>query len=251
MTGPAFAALTLVLWAALLYTAVSAAAQTPAVRDAVDAHRAAIIAAESEASPNAVESAFASVETLRAVLLAREADGKRSVIETLSEAEFAALEQLPSVFVQRVEVLVVRPEPRFFVALAERAGDRADRRFAAALAATYPNAKWPVYIQPQTDYSGCTAFGEGSLRGAYVTWSELVREFPGRYELAVAQERDRVWEEIAESTCACGDEATVIGELLGIVRTLSPNDPILPAVRERLAAVEAGRSDIRFDCRSG
>ncbi len=190
----------LFLSVAMLHMAGGAVAQTHSVRDVIDAHGVTIAAAESGASRDGVESAFVSVETLRAVLLAHEPGGKRSVIETLSEAEFAALEELPSVFVERVEVLVVRPEPRFFVALAERAGDRADRRFAAALAATYPNAKWPVYIQPQTDYSGCTAFGEGRLLDAYVTWSELLREFPGRYELAATEERDRVRGEIAEST---------------------------------------------------
>ncbi len=137
-----------------------------------------------------------------------------------------------------------------FGPLAARAGDQADRRFAAALAATYDNY-WPVYIRRQTDYSGCTAFGEDRLLDIYLAWSAVERDFPGRYVAAVARERDEVASDITGSTCACGDAASVVGELERIAAALTPADPILMAVNERLAELDEGRSDIRFACRSG
>ena len=239
------------IWA-LLFAATCTLAQTlPSVRQAVDAYRNAIAAAESAATPRGVESAFAAIRDLEKVLLADVPGGTRTVIESLPETDFALLEQLPGVWVQRTEILSVHPAADFFVQLSARNGDEADRRFAAALAATYHFVRWPVYIQPQTDYSGCTAFGEGTLLETYLAWSAMERDFPGRYVSAVARERDKVAEEITRSTCACGDAASVVAELERIGAALTPADPILATVDERLAALDGSRSNIRFGCISG
>lgn len=61
----------------------------------------------------------------------------------------------------------------------------------------------------------------------------------------------RVQEAIATSTCACGDAASVLRELERIAAALNPADPMLPTVRERLAALDEGGSNIRFGCTSG
>ncbi len=68
---------------------------------------------------------------------------------------------------------------------------------------------------------------------------------------AVARERDEVASDITGSTCACGDAASVVGELERIATALTPADPILAAVNERLAELDEGRPDIRFAWRSG
>jgi len=233
----------------LLFTTACPLAQSlSAAREAVEAYRDAIAAAQSGTTPRGIESALAAIDDLRDVLQPDVPDGTRSVLESLPEHDFARLEELPGVYVQRIEVLVVNPEPDFFLELSARVGDEADRRFASALAAAYRNAKWHVYVQPQTDYAGCTVFGEGRLLKAYLAWSAMERDFPDRYVLAVARERDRVEENITRSTCACGDRVSVIEGLEGIAAALTPADPILAAVEARLAALYAGRSNMRFGC---
>ena len=79
----------------------------------------------------------------------------------------------------------------------------------------------------------------------------MARDFPDRYMSDVSRERDAVADEIAASTCACGDTASVVGELERIAAALRPVDPIYALVRERLTALNDGRSEIRFGCLSG
>ena len=236
----------------LIVAAVTTGAQTsPPVRDQIDAYLTAIATAESGATARGVELALTAVEGLKQALFAPVPGRSKSVLEALPETDFARLEQLPGVYVRRIELLVVHPVPRFFSDLAARVGDRADRRFAAALVVTYPDSHWPVYVEPQTDYSGCTAFGDGVLLEIYLAWSSMERDFPGRYESAVARHRDAVAVRTTRSTCACGDAASVVEELERIAAALAPTDPVLPAVRQRLAAIEEGRSNMRFECISG
>ena len=239
------------IWA-LLLAATSTLAQTlPAGREAIDVYRNAIAAAESAESQRRVESVFAAIDNLRGVLFADVPGDTRTVLESLPEADFARLVELPGLFVQRIEALVINPEPGFFVDLAARVGDKADQRFASTLAATYRNAKWPIYVEPQTGYSGCTAFGEGRLLETYLDWLDMARDFPDRYASVVTRERGRVQEAIATSTCACGDATSFVSELERIAAALNPADPMLPTVRERLAALDEGGSNIRFGCISG
>lgn len=239
------------IWVVIVAAATAGAQTSPSVHHRIDAYREAIAAAESGAALRGVESALTAVADLRQTLFARVPGTTRSILEDLPETDFALLERLPGVTVRRMEILVVHPVPRFFSDLAARVGDRADQRFAAALVATYPDSYWPVYVEPQTDHSGCTAFGDGRLLEIYLAWSAMERDFPGRYESAVARHRDAVEEKITRSTCACGDSASVVEGLERIAAALAPTDSILPAVRQRLGAIEQGRSDIRFGCVSG
>ena len=240
-----------VLIPALAVVATCTFAQTPdSARDAVDAYVEAISLAESSATPGSIEPAMAALEDLERELLADVPDGDMSVLESFAEADFALLAQLPGVFVRRVEIVFVRPDARFFAALAARVGDEADRRFADALAATYPDGPWPVYVAPRTDYAGCTVFGDRLLR-TYRAWSAMARDFPDRYARLVAREREAVVEKITSSSCACGNAESVARELARIAASLTPTDPILAAVNARSAAVAEGRSGIRFGCVPG
>ena len=235
------------IWTLLFATTLAQAQTFPSVHAAMDVYGDALAAAESGTSPRGVEPAFEAIQDLAEALLADLPDGTNSVLESLPETEFAVLKKLPGVLVTRMEVLVVSPDAEYFVALAARAGDQADRRFAGTLAATY-DGYWPVYIRRQTDYSGCTAFGEGQLLDVYLAWSAMERDFPGRYVAVVARERDAVASEITRSTCACGDAASIVGGLERIASALTLADPILAAVDERLADLREGGSNIRFGC---
>ena len=141
----------LLVCAALLSVTGVATETSPSIRPAIESYRSAIAAAEDRAEPRGVESALAALRNLELLLHASVPGGRRSVFESLSQAEFAMVHQLPGVMVRREEILMVEPDPDFLVELSALVGDEADRRFAAALAATHHYGRWPVYIQPQTD----------------------------------------------------------------------------------------------------
>jgi hypothetical protein len=174
-----------------------------------------------------------------------------TLLESLPDAEFERLARdLPGVVLNRDETIFVEPDPHFFVKLATARGDAADRSFFAALRTTYPTPGWPAYLEQQTDYSGCTRFGTGTLVDAYAVWSEFRRRFPGRYVSAAAAEADRVDKELTESTCACGDRASVQREIDLLLRRF-PAAPLPTRLLERLQALRSGRSGIRVRCQSG
>ena len=198
--------------------------------------------------PHGVESALAAVDDLRKVLFASVPGETALFMERLPDADFALLQQLPGVFIRCQEVLVVRPVPRFFVALAARVGNEADRLFAAALAATYRHVYWPVYLRQEHDYGGCVDFEGGKFLETYLAWSAMQRDFPNRYVSVVAGERARVVDYMTTPTCACGGKASVVGELERIAAGLTPTDPILEAVKGQLHALDEGGSGFRFHC---
>src|SRR5262245_7578500 len=212
-------------------------AQVPASdRTAIARYQAAI-------RSGAIESAFNELASLDETL--------PRVLESLSDRDFQQLERdLPGAIVNREEVLFVEPEVDYFVKIAAAQGDAADRRFFAALKMTYPESVWPSYMEQQTDYSGCTAFGSGKLVEAYRLWSQFQTDLPNRYAGAVRKELDRVSRELAESTCACGDPMSIQSELRRFIQ-MFPNSPIRPTVEERLNALKTGKSDIRAGCISG
>jgi hypothetical protein len=218
-------------------------------RTAIDAYRVAIQAAQKEPSRGQLEAAFNAIGPLRrALMLSR--DGGHSLLESLSEQEFTALRrELVGLVVTREEVVFVEPDAVFFGRLAAR-GDRADRAFFAALSSTYPQSVWPVYIEQQTDYSGCTRYGSGTLVSTYLTWAALRRQYPTRYAEASGSHLDDIVKELTESTCACSDRASVERELTEFHRRADASD-VRIRVEARLAAVLSGRTNIRFTCTSG
>jgi hypothetical protein len=218
-------------------------------RNAIDAYRMAIQVAQQSPSGGRLEAAFDAIGPLREALM-RSPGGRESTLESLSEQEFAALgRELPGLIVNREEILFVQPDVVFFRRLAAR-GDRADRTFFAALASTYPDSVWPVYLDQQTDYSGCTRFGSGTLVSSYVTWAAVRRQYPKRYEEASAGHLGDIVKELTESTCACGDRASVEQELTEFRRRVGASD-VRTRVEARRAAVRRDRADFRFSCKSG
>ncbi len=228
---------------------VLSAQQLDSARTAIDTYRAAIQVAQKEPSRGQLEVAFNAIGPLRqALVLGR--DGGDSVLESLSEQEFTALgRELVGLVVNREEVVFVAPDVVFFRRLAAR-GDRADRAFFAALSSTYPQSVRPVYVEQQTDYSGCTRYGSGTLVSTYFTWDAVRRQYPKRYEAATGSHLDAIVEELTESTCACSDRASVERELTEFRRRAGASD-VRTRVEARLTAVLSDRANIRFTCTSG
>jgi len=84
----------------------------------------------------------------------------------------------------------------------------------------------------------------------YLTWSALRQQYPKRYEEASRGHLDDVKRALAESTCACGDRASVEQELTEFLRRAEVSE-LRTEVAARLAAVRSDRAKFRFACTSG
>jgi len=222
----------------------------PPERSAIEDYRAALRDAEARRPPASLEPVFARALRVGEALLHVRGDG-RAAIESLPAADFARLVgELPGLIVNRDETVYVKPDPAYFLRLAQRHGTPADRAFFEAYHRTLPDGVWPAYVKPQTDYSGCTAFGQGELVATYRVWREFARAFPGSYGVTVARLVRDVEVSVAQSTCACGDAASVERELHEFLTTF-PGSPVSTAIAQRLRELRARRSAIRFVCLSG
>jgi hypothetical protein len=240
----------LVFVSALLMASTASTQMPDSVRAAAQAYRQAIAALEAHRNGQRVEPAFNALTKVRASLMMVGAD-KRTVLESLSDDEFARLEhELPGVLMNREETVFVEADPDFFVQLAVGHGDAVDREFFAALKATYPESVWPVYVEQQTDYSGCTRYGSGTLVKTFRTWSQFQARFPRRYIAAVQGEVERISEALIGSTCACGNRASIEQELTQFLQTYRAAR-LAGAVAARLQAIQAGTTEIRVNCQSG
>jgi hypothetical protein len=222
---------------------------TPAARDAVNRYTAMINSGQSEIG-RAIESAFSAIAPMREAVMSGGRFGHNQ-LETLSEVEFDRLAgDLRGVVLGRSEIVFVEPDAPYFAKLAATDGDEADRAFFEALTATRPRPVWSVYVEQQTDFSGCIRFGSMALVDTYRRWLEFRRQFPDRYAAGVRAEIDAVSFQLTESTCACGDLASVERELDRFVRDY-PSAPIRSKVEIRLKAVRARTSLVRANCKSG
>jgi predicted nuclease with RNAse H fold len=240
--------------AALLLGYVSIPASVQVQRSAqasIDAYKKAIRAAEEVPSGGRLEAAFNAIGPVRTALLQGDTSAGHT-LEAMPESEFVALRGelgRAGLEINRVEVLFVEPDVPFFRALASR-GDRVDRAFFDALQSTYPESIFPVYVHQQTDFSGCTRFGSGTLVSTYLTWSGFRRAYPAKYEEASSTEVQKVAEALTDSTCACGDAASVEQELSSFI-SRAPVSAVRSLVEQRLAAFRSNPAIIRFGCKSG
>jgi len=184
-------------------------------------------------------------------VLMRVQNGHRTVLESLPDEAFMRLaRELRGAVINREEVVLVEPDLDYFQKLAAAQGDGADRAFFAALKATYPESVWPVYVEQQTDAGGCTRFGSMSLVKTYRAWADFQRKYPGRYPGAASREVDAVLKHLTESTCACGNIATVEQELQQFLGSVPPSSA-RDKVDQRLQALRARQSGIRTSCVAG
>lgn len=226
-----------------------ASAQLSGSDGLAERYRAALRAAQAGVGGGALESAFDALTAFGQAML-RPRDGT-SALESLAEPAFARLQRsLPGVQLRRVEAVVVAPDPAFFARLADRHGDAADRAFFAALRATRPEGVWPVYVEQQTDVSGCTRFGSMTLVGTHARWARFQAAYPGRYPKAAQAEAADVLDQLTGSTCACGGLDGVQAELQRFMQRTPPSGA-RDAVRQRLDAVRDGSAGVRAFCVSG
>ena len=221
-------------------------AEPPGYRGAAQEYVAALNRLTSHAPGTSVEDVYARAARLGEALLS-----PPSALESMPEIEFQALRrQLPGLILNREEVLIAGPEPSYFLDLANRRGQPVDRGFFVLQSRSRPDGVWPAYMQQQTDYSGCTLFGQGRLVDSYRSWLHFRSEFPRAYGGFVTRALADIEEQVARSTCACGDADSVSRELAAFAAAF-PESAVATAAASRARAVREHRSTIRFNCLSG
>jgi hypothetical protein len=173
------------------------------------------------------------------------------VFESMPESEFRALEkELPGFILNREEVLIAEPDSGYFLELAKTYGRPVDIAYFSLRRHIHPDGTWPVYIEQQTDYSGCTLFGQGKLVDSYQRLRDFGSKFPRAYTRLVAQDLMDVEEQVTMSSCACGNGDSVSTELDEFGKAF-PGLAVSAAAAARAQAVREQRSTMRFSCVSG
>jgi hypothetical protein len=220
------------------------------VQMAIDSYNQAIAAIAAGNAP--VGQALTKAKALEWALMYDRVEGAPSALERMSEGQRAQLtRRVPGLQIWSSESQGVEIDPAFFLDLAQRYGSDGDREFFISYRRMFPEGYgWPVYLEQQTDVTGCTKYGSGDLAVTYTMWSGYRARYPGMYDSEVREYLTEVTQALVDDTCACGDAQSVIRELSQFARAF-PRDAITPRVRQRLKAVIAGKSKTRFHCMSG
>lgn len=197
----------------------------------------------------------ANVEQLFKLASAAAAEIERDIIrrdEAVAEGQSAppVVTQLDGLVISTEEALFAKPDPRFFVEIGDTKGRRVDRAFFRLLARTRPDGAWPVYLEQQTDVTGCTRFENPALLSIYKGWLGFQEKFPAAYNAEVDKELREMESQLLTSSCACGSKASVIHGLEKISNAI-PKASITLGIKKRLQAIRAGTATFRFSCISG
>ncbi len=174
-----------------------------------------------------------------------------AVLPDLSDAQFkAAREMLPGLIVKREGAPLVRPSAKYFADLARRKGTAADRAFFEVYARTEPDASpvCPAYVRQQGPESGCTTYDGKLMSDLYRGWLTFRTAHHDDYPTEAQGEIDNMNAELLSGICACASAEQTAAGLQAFVDAL-PDLPIAPKIRERIAAIRAGRSNFRFNCK--
>ncbi len=172
-------------------------------------------------------------------------------LEALNETDYASVEKKMKGFVvNRDEVVFVKPDVNFYKKLSKIHGTKADIAFFNFLGELKPDSVWSAYIEQQTDYSGCTIYGNGKLTALYGKAKQFRKQFPAAYASDINEAINDIRETFTNDTCACRDSRSVVKEFLLFINAF-PKDAITLAVRKRLAEIKENRTAFRFQCLSG
>lgn len=194
------------------------------------------------------------VEELYGLALGAGAEVLRDLVK-VTQAQFEGRDAKPAVTaVQGLtlsweNVLYAEPQPKFFGALAREKGRPVDQAFFERLAATKPEGTWPVYIEQQTDDSGCVRYEARAVAPVYKGWLDFKKRFPKAYPRAAAQELERAEHALA-GTCACGKAKDVEAGLAELAKALAGTKAGTIA-KKQLDGLRAGKSELRLECRAG
>jgi hypothetical protein len=171
-----------------------------------------------------------------------------SILEGLSDDDYAKVQaKMVGFTLNREEAVFADPDPLYFIKLSRSRGDSTSADFFEACRQTSSGFS---YIEQQTDYSGCIKFGSLELVRSYGLWARFRRAHPDRYSDRVEHFLSDTEETLTQGTCACEGKEEALREFRAFEKEF-PKASIAPRVVERIKALEAGTSNIRFHCISG
>ena len=175
----------------------------------------------------------------------------KMVIEQLSDEDYASVERnMKGYIVNRVEVILVEPDTRFFSKLAGKIGTAEDLLYFNFMLNVMPDGYWPVYITRQTDVGGCIDFGSSSLSTLYKEGTGILPKLTEYYRKQVNRTLEDIADQLTNGTCACGKIASVKKEFQTFVE-MNPKASITATVRARLEALQRGDHAVRENCIGG
>ena len=175
---------------------------------------------------------------------------KLDEMENLNASDYQRLKRKMKGFaVNRDEILYVVPDAEFFGNLSRKSGTAPDIVFFELLKQIRPDNVWAVYIEQQTDYSGCTIYGNGLLTKFYGKTLQFKRQHKKAYESDINIEIDSILNEFSDNPCACGDRNGILKEYRLFIKTF-PKDKNTTEIRKRLAKLKKSAT-VRSNCISG
>lgn len=106
-----------------------------------------------------------------------------------------------------------------------------------------------MYLEQQTDVTGCMQFDHPALPALYKRWLPVAQGGARAYKQRAAGEVQSI-EHWLLGDCACGDQESVI-EGLGAVLRSAPPGAFAEKLRARLKSLKRGGADVRYHCASG
>lgn len=171
-------------------------------------------------------------------------------IEALSEVDYSLLKRRMKGFtVNREEILFIEPDLKFFLDLSRKHGTSADIAYFTLMRKVKPDNVWAAYREQQTDYSGCTVYGEGLLTKLNGEILKFKGKYPNSYSGSIDDAKDEILEEFSENGCSCGDANSVLKEFRLFIKTY-PKDKNIPKIRTNLNQLKKP-GFFRFNCHSG
>jgi hypothetical protein len=168
------------------------------------------------------------------------------LLEKMDEKQLAATRRaLPGIFLNRDEVLQAFPNPTSFLEFALKWGGRADIAFYSTLQISYSSPGWPQYIQPQTDYGGCRRLGSFVFSELYGMWRAFQSRYPDRYKEEVSRQLAGIEENLLHPG-ACEGPRAVAEAYREFIRSF-PDAPVFNKVRLRIAEIDQGTTNLRFN----
>jgi hypothetical protein len=194
--------------------------------------------------------------SVQAVYTLAQAAAKEQLAEVIAWDEALAAGKIPKKRFERVlpgfhvgtqDALMVVPDSRFFLELAQQRGTEVDRRFFGLLHETFRGSTFRTYVDPITDVHACYHLGSREFISLYRGWTQFKPSAPAAYRETVDQEIQGLEQSLLTAICVCGTPEVVDAGFEAFLKTF-PKSSIVPQVRERLQKLHTKSSDMLFRC---
>lgn len=137
------------------------------------------------------------------------------------------------------ETFVASPNLEFFKSLSKKYGSPADIAFFELILKMQPsNSYFPVYIQQQTDLSGCTIY-DGSLTKFHRDWTYFQQNYPQSYREKVKSYIGDIEKNLSDSRCFCDKTKEPILKELESFLKKNPKLTVTAKIKKRISDINS------------